>query len=567
MLAAANSLTLLRAQGGTTATARWGSHSQSGYAPSNASQPQWHPATTAPAFAASSPHTRAPTETAPTQKAVQLDRFSPRNFEDVVASIKSCALKSTDSTGHFLVHTLDQIGFGLAATSKSIREVEAKDKKEGTQTSSYYRAVDLDLEEEAKVNDEEAENSEEEAEEADNEDDALASAFAQIENPDKTNGDIKSKIRRHYRDLNERMNGKGGGKARLKAIQQANVTNRTITVAWRQLQDCAELELRRIISLHMSKDLFEMAMRATGENAFKAMTWIRNKVYRDKKHAEREAMDTIRNAANLHGLTPEHMLIAGENQLTRYKNEMRRVTSKHETIQAKMENATTILNQKLIKALMGFPALSNAVETFLVNTNLEITKSYVPPLRTILLKLDQAKAMTHQPPALGMLAGADTRTAPGNFGRGMASAPTSSTTNAPHGLTNQLPHGLIPKMTDDQAWRSINDGRGPGQPRVFGTRKDGSQKPATAKRAQMLDIEEKLMLQGAAASDAARIAGEHIVGTSWMPAEEWDKRLREKRNSGGDYGSPKKKHKPNKALLEQVGKLEKAIVALQAKVD
>ena len=83
----------------------------------------------------------------------------------------------------------------------------------------------------------------------------------------------------------------------------------------------------------------------------------------------------------------------------------------------------------------------------------------------------------------------------------------------------------------------------------------------------MLDIEEKLMLQGATASDAARIAGEHIVGTSWMPAEEWNKRLREKRNSGGDYGSPKKKHKPDKALLEQIGKLEKAIVALQAKAD
>ena len=83
----------------------------------------------------------------------------------------------------------------------------------------------------------------------------------------------------------------------------------------------------------------------------------------------------------------------------------------------------------------------------------------------------------------------------------------------------------------------------------------------------MLDIEEKLMLQGAAASDAARIASEHIIGTSWMPAEEWSKRRRDKRNSEGDHGSPKKRHKPNKALLEQIEKLEKAIVALQAKVD
>ena len=82
----------------------------------------------------------------------------------------------------------------------------------------------------------------------------------------------------------------------------------------------------------------------------------------------------------------------------------------------------------------------------------------------------------------------------------------------------------------------------------------------------MSDIEEEPMLQGTAASDAARIAGKHIVRTCWMPAEEWSKRLRDKRNSEGD-GSPKKRHKSNKVLLDQIGKLEKAIVALQAKVD
>ena len=179
------------------------------------------------------PPPRSSTET--THMAAQLDGFSPRNFEKTVASIESAAPKSTHRTGPFIVDSLHLLGFGLAATSNSIRKAEAKDKNEGTQTSSYYR------------------------------------------------------------DNNELMNGKGGGKARLKAIQHANVTNRTITAAWRQLQDCAELELRRIISLHMSKELFEMATRATNENAFKVMTWIRNKVYRDKKHAEREAMYTIRN--------------------------------------------------------------------------------------------------------------------------------------------------------------------------------------------------------------------------------------------------------------------------------
>ena len=311
MVAAAGSLLHLRGQGGATATASWSGHPpdmpdslnetywsghpQSGYGPNNASQPQGH---TAPAlvFTASSAPPRSSTET--THMAAQLDGFSPRNFEKTVASIKSAALKSTHRTGPFIVDSLHVLGFGFAATSNSIRKAEAKDKKEGTQTSTYYRAVDARMQEEAKANAEEAENNNmDEASDDDDDDDsdALASAFAQIEKRDETNGDIKSKAQRHYRDNNELMNGKGGGKARLKAIQHANVTNRTITAAWRQLQDCAELELRRIISLHMSKELFEMATRATNENAFKAMTWIRNKVYRDKKHAEREAMDTIRN--------------------------------------------------------------------------------------------------------------------------------------------------------------------------------------------------------------------------------------------------------------------------------
>jgi hypothetical protein len=518
-----------------------------------------------------------------TSNVTLLKNFTSKNFEDMSESIVSQALRSNDKGSKFLVQALNTTGFRLAAVpnqqtdpdgntfyidlAKVIERLDGESKSSSPADGDAGNAGNAgDTGDAGEAGADGASSASSTSSDSSAVDAGTAGAVAPVFQRLINNGSnpsFESQIQTNYRILNDAMNGKGEGKELKKALCDKDVSKATLTVAYRQMQEHMEQSLRRILQNHLTPPLFSAVMHEQ-HNAWKALCSLRKLVYHNQAQAAEAAMGDIRNQNNLGGLSPTEMLIKAEKQANRYQREITNPSSGYDDdmVEALMKNAHVILNRKILSTFLATPGLQNATENFVVGNDTARTTSLIPELRTMIFKLEQTKPKT-SPLALSMLAdaagthAATASIAPGNFNRAPTNAATTST--APPGLTNQIPPNFTPSISHDHAWSLVNNGRGPGKVRL---RPNGT--PESLKRRQMKDIEEKLKFQGVGYDIAAEIAGKHVIGETWLPAQEL--RQKRKRESDKQKTNAKKAKNAQRALRDEVGKLREMVAELKETV-